>query len=324
MNLVALAICLVLLAYLAGIGLGSPLALVLLRTARGPLDPGARSNRLFWVRLLPAGLGIVLALGLVLPAFLWLEPAKNGERVGPGLALVAALSGAVLFGGLGRAAFGLLATRRLVRGWARQARPIHLPGIELPAFSLDERFPLVAIAGCVRPRLYVASSVLRHCTSGELAAIVAHETGHLRRGDTWKRVLLRACPDLFALIPVGAEIEGRWADAAEQAADEHAAPAGSMRALDLASALIRVARLAGSARPRPLPLTTLYRGGGVAERVSRLLEPSSLAPSDGRRPRFHAGSLLLVTGALIGPTVAALGGLPPVHRLLEAVVRLLS
>jgi Zn-dependent protease with chaperone function len=324
MTVVALALSLTLLAYLAGIGLGSPLTIVLLRTGRGTLDPVARSRRLFWLRILPVGLGIFVALGLVLPSFLWLEPARTGERVGAGLALLAALSWIVVVAGLIRAALGLLATRRLVRGWAGEARPIRLPGIALPAFSLDERFPLVAIAGCFRPRLYVSSTVLQHCTSAELAAIVAHETGHLRRGDTWKRVLLRACPDLFALMPLGAEIERLWAEAAEQAADDHAAAAGGTCSLDLASALIRVARLAGSARPRALPLTTLYRGGGVAERVSRLLEPPSLAPLQGGSRPIHAGPLLLVVGGMLGPAAAALGVLHPVHRVLEAVVHLLS
>jgi Zn-dependent protease with chaperone function len=324
MTPVTLAVCLTLIAYLAGIGLGSPLASVLLRSGRSTSDPDARSRRLFVLRLLPAGLGISVSLGLVLPSFLWLEPARSGERVGAALALVAALSSVVVIAGLVRAALGLLATRRLVRGWAREARPIRLSGIAMPAFSLDERFPLVAIAGCFRPRLYVSSTVIRHCTSAELAAIVAHETGHLRRGDTWKRVLLRACPDLFALMPLGAEIERRWAEAAEQAADDHAAAAGRARSLDLASALIRVARLAGSARPRALPLTTLYRGGGVAERVSRLLEPSPVAPLEGGYRRFRAGSLLLVAGGLLGPAAAVLGVLHPLHRLLEAVVRILS
>jgi hypothetical protein len=324
MTLATLAVCLTLLGYLAGIVLASPLAAVLLRAGRKTLDPDARSTRLFALRLLPATFGIFVALGLVLPSFLWLEPERSGERVGAGLAILAALSGIVVAAGLARAALALLATRRLVRGWARQARPIRLSGIALPAFSLDEPFPLVAIAGWFRPRLYVSSTVLRHCTRAELAAIVAHESGHLRRGDTWKRVLLRACPDLFALMPLGAEIERLWAEAAEQAADGHAAAPGGARSLDLASALIRVARLAGSARPRALPLTTLYRGGGVAERVSRLLEPSSPGPLERRGRWFHSGRLLLVAGGLLGPAAAALGALHPVHRALEAVVRLLS
>ena len=324
MTLVVLAVCLTLLAYLVALVLGSPLALALLRTDRPTQDPDARSRRLFALRLLPAALGIFVAFGLVLPSFLRLEPVRSGERVGAGLVLLAALSGTVVVAGLARAALACLATRRLVRGWARRARPIQLHGIALPAFSLEEPFPLVAIAGWLRPRLYVSSTVLRHCTRAELEAIVAHETGHLRRGDTWKRVLLRACPDLFALMPLGAGIERLWTEAAEQAADDHAAAAGRARSLDLASALIRVARLAGSARPIALPLTTLYRGGGVAERVSRLLESPSNRPCHGAGRRFQAGSLVLLTAGLLGPTAAVLGALHPVHRALEAVVRLLS
>lgn len=324
MTYVALAACLTLLAYGIGMAAGSLLAIGLLRWGAGGSDPDARSRRLFLIRFLPTGLGSSLALGLALPAFLGFEPAGTGERVGTTLVLVAAASGAVVLAGLIRGGSGLLATRRLVREWSRRALPLRIPGIPLPAFRVDERFPLVAIAGCFRPRLYVSSTVLRHCTPGELAAIIAHESGHLRRGDTWKRVALRACPDFLALSPVGSDIERRWAEAAEQAADDHAAAPGPARSLDLASALVRVARLAGSSSPRALPLTALYRGGGVADRVSRLLGTASPPPIDGGRGRRRAERLLFVAAVLPGPAAAAFGALDPVYRFLEAAVRLLG
>jgi len=324
MTSVTLAACLTLIAYLAGVTAASAVAVGLLRSALEPTDPARRARGLFLVRLLPASFGLFVALGLVLPSFLWLEPARTGERAGSGLVTFAAASGLVLLAGLARGAAGLFATRRLVRRWARRARPIALAGIALPAFAVDERFPLVAIAGWLRPRLYVSEKVLRHCTEAELAAIVSHEAGHLHRGDTWKRLLLRACPDLFALLPLGAEIEGLWADAAEQAADDHAAALSEARSLDLASALIRVARLAGPAHPGALPLTTLYRGGGVRRRVSRLLSPRAAGPAgEAPRPLGAVGALLLAAGVL-GPAAAVLGLLHPVHRLLETVVRVLG
>jgi hypothetical protein len=324
MTFAALAVCLTLLAYLAGVVLGSPLALALLRTGRGIADPNARARRLFALRLLPSIVGLLVAFGLVLPSFLWLEPASSGEQVGTMLVAVAALSGVILLAGLVRASLGIVATWRLIRRWARGARCVRLPGISLPAFSLDVRFPLVTITGWFRPRLYVSRTVLTHCTDEELAAILAHETGHLKRGDTWKRALLRACPDLFALTPLGAETERLWAEAAEQAADDHAAGPGRARSLDLASALVRIARLAGTSHPRALPLTTLYRGGGVALRVSRMLEPSPPAPREAGGPEHRASSPLLVTTGLVGSVAAVLALLRPVHCVLEAVVRLLS
>ncbi len=323
MTLATLAVCLTLIAYLAGVGIGSPVALALLRTARGTADPESRARRLFAARLLPAVLGIVVALGLVLPSFLRLEPAQSAEPLGAGLAIAGGLAALVVVAGVVRGALGLVGTRRLVRDWARRARPVVFPGIGLPAFRVDEGFPIVAMTGCFWPRLYVSESVLRHCTRDELEAILSHEIGHLRRGDTWKRLLLRACPDLFALTPLGARIEGLWTEAAEHAADDHAAAPGRARAMDLASALIRVARLGGSGRLATLPLATLYRGGGVADRVSRLLEQPPPALERRERPS-RAGVLLLAVAGLLGPVAVGLGASYPVHRALEAVVRLLS
>lgn len=321
MSYAALALCLALLAYAAGMSVGSALALLLLRVALRAGDPAERARRLFLLRLLPAGLGAFLALALVVPSFLLLEPAQSGERIGWKLLLLATLSASVIVAGLARGALALLATRRLVRAWQRGARPLHLAGIELPAFRVDERFPLVALSGWLWPRLYVSNTVLEHCTSAELSAIVAHESGHLGRGDPWRSVLLHACPDLLALAPRALRIERRWAEAAEQAADDLASARGSASSLDLASALIRVARLAASSRTFELPMATLYRGGGVTERVRRLLEPRP-AQVASRAGHSLGWSLLLAAG--VAGCTSLLGALAPLHRVLEAVVSALG
>jgi Zn-dependent protease with chaperone function len=321
MTFVALAACLSLAAYGAVLVATSPLSLALVRIADRTKEPDARARRLFAARFLPAGLGALVAAGLVLPAFLLLEPRSSGERVGAWLAVLAAASAAVVLAGLAKGLLGLVATRRVVRGYRKDARPLRIAGLPLPAFAVEDRFPLVAVVGSLRPRLYVSRTVLDRCTASELEAIVAHEAGHVIRRDPWRLLLLRACPDLIALTPAAARIERRWADAAEQAADDHASALGPARTLDLASALIRVARLAGSAR-RELPMTALYRGGGVAPRVARLIERTE-APRVSRPHRLSAA--LAVAGALAIPfAAAALGVFERVHRVLEAVVALAS
>lgn len=321
MNSPGLACCLTLLAYGAALVVGSALVLPFVRPALRTADSEVRSRRLFALRMLPCAFGAVVALGLVLPAFWWLEPRSTGEHIGIPLALLAGLSAAVLAIGILRGGLDLLATRRLIRGWTRIARPIGLPGIALPVLALDEPFPLVTIAGCARPRLFVSSIVLDRCTRAELAAIAAHESGHLRRGDPWKRLLLRACPDLLALTSLGARLERAFAEAAEQAADDHASTAGTARSLDLAAALLKVARLAGAARPAGLPLTALYRGDGVAGRVARLLEREG-APPPCAASRLRERSLIaLGAGVLFLPAAAHVGLLHHVHGLLEVVVR---
>ena len=324
MSFAGLACCLTLLAYGAVVTAGSPLVLPFLRPAARTFDPGTRARRLLALRLLPSAFALFVAGGLVLPAFVWLEPRTTDERVGPWLLLAAGLSGAVLVAGIARGAAAVLATRRLVRRWSHSARPIRLAGVTLPAFAIDERFPIVTLTGCVQPRLFVSRTVLARCTSAEFAAIVAHESGHLWRRDPWSRLLLRACPDILALTPLGAELEQRWAEAAEQAADDHAAAEGTARSLDLASALLEVARLAGAARPRWLPMIALYRGGGVAQRAARLLEqrdPPTVVPR--RRPGVLA-AIALAAGVLFVPVAAELYILHALHRMLEALVLLLA
>lgn len=323
MIFLGLTACLTLVAYGAAMLLGTPLTLLLYGATIGTADPGTRSRRLFAARLLPAALGLFVALGFVLPAFVLLEPKGASERVGPVLAFLALALGAVVLAGVLRGASALLATWRVVRGWSRHARPIRLAGISLPTFLVEDRFPLVAVVASFPPRLYVARTVLENCTRAELDAIVAHESGHVRHGDPWRVLLLRVCPDFLALLPFGRSVERRWAEAAEEAADDHASALSPARSLDLASALIRVARLAGSATREELPLTALYRGGGVASRVARILDrPAATVPPRGehRRPVFP----WIVAAGLAVSAAASFGMLQQVHRLLEAVVSYLS
>jgi len=255
----------------------------------------------------------VSKLELRLPMSLHLEPLPGS----PAAECAAVLYGPIVLAGILRCAIALVTTRRVVRTWKRRARPLQLDGIALPAFAVDESFPLVAIAGWLRPRLYVSRVVLEHCTAAELEAIVAHEAGHLRHGDPWRLLLVHASPDLLGLVPSGAGIASRWAEAAEEAADDHASVSPA-RSLDLASALIRVARLAGSTTRGDLPLTALYRGGGVAPRVTRILDrPPDALPAP-ERP--GAGRRLGLAIALIAMGAVSIGAMEQVHRLLERVV----
>jgi hypothetical protein len=51
--------------------------------------------------------------------------------------------------------------------------PIALEGISIPAVAVDADFPIVAVAGVVRPRLIIARSVLASCSHEELRAVLA-------------------------------------------------------------------------------------------------------------------------------------------------------
>src|SRR5262249_56091405 len=92
-------------------------------------------------------------------------------------------------------------------------------------------------------KLSRADNRFQSLTREEMAAAIADEGGHLAARDNLKRAALRACRDALAIFPCGASLDRAWAEASEAAADEHAARGESAVALDLASALIKIARL---------------------------------------------------------------------------------
>jgi Zn-dependent protease with chaperone function len=317
-SFVPLGIAVALLAY-AGVNLlGTAIVVVPLFRAARTSDPAARARRLVVLRFLPTILGLVAVGALVVPAFLWFEPRDTTERVSAAMALLAALGLSMLIAGPARGVASILSTRRLLRRWDRNPVSFSVPGISLPAFVVDEAFPLVSLAGWIRPRLVVARSVLSSCDPDELAAVLAHEAGHKDRRDPWVRLLVRSCPDFLSLTPWGDRMERMWAEAAEQDADERAARTGPTRAMDLASALVKVARLAGAARPPAAAASALYRGEGVSDRVARLLERAPLEEIAGTAGAIPGGAAAAFAGAML---LAFIPGIHhAVHDILESMV----
>ena len=238
--------------------------------------PSTTSRRLFRLRMAPAVAAALLAWGGIPIAFAAWEPTGKIERVGP-VALTLAVAGAALVASsLWRLAMALRETQRIHRSLVDAARG-SLPGSPLPAFVIDSRFPVVALVGLFVSRLFVARTVVDACDAGELRAVVAHEQAHAGARDNLRRLLMAGAPDTLACLPVGASMMREWAAMAELAADEIAVRHSSHR-LHLASALVKVARLA-TTPPDALPASTLYRGEPIAERVHRLLEaPAPAGP----------------------------------------------
>jgi hypothetical protein len=98
--------------------------------------------------------------------------------------------------------------------------------------------------------------------------------GHLTAYDNLKRVLMRFCGDLMVL-PVGRSLNRAWTDASEFAADEYAVGlGGKTSALNLASALIKIARVIPERPGHLLPAASFIvdgRGEALSDRVRRLL-----------------------------------------------------
>jgi beta-lactamase regulating signal transducer with metallopeptidase domain len=208
-------------------------------------------------------------------------------------------------------------TTRLAQAWMADATPLRLAGVKVPAFAIRTGFPVVAVIGMLRPRLVVDVGVLDACSSDELAAILAHEQGHLRRQDNLRRTLLSAVPGPWGV----GDLSRAWREATEEAADDLASDGARDRRLHLASALLRVTRLAPSAGPTSihwqtqLPASALYRGESIEHRVRRLLEPHP-AVAQARRGRWMF-AVVAVAGAL------AFSAQRVIHDAMEVVVAIL-
>ncbi len=223
------------------------------------------------------------------------------------------------------------ATRGLKRKWLNIANEIELPGINIPALQIAHSFPIIAVLGTFRPRLFIADQVLQCLNEEELAAAIAHECGHLAAGDNFKRALLRACRDALMIVPCGRSLDRAWSESAESAADEHAAQRSSETALNLASALIRIARMVPSGARPEMPLAVFLVGEetrGVKARVRRLLEIASSDRISGRRNQSIVRLMPALSIFALSVLAVAIESNPQVlatvHSVIEHVVSILS
>ena len=274
-------------------------------------SPAACAARLFCLRMMPGTLAAFTAFAVVLPIFLAYEPRETQESVPTTVILFAALGGALLARGAWRAARAWKATRGVVRDWRRRGRRLAGFDTPVPVFAIEETFPTVAVVGVARPALFIAERVLRECPEDEVRAMLHHECAHVTMRDNLKRFLMRACPDF-----VGADLDRAWARAAEEAADAAVVAGDPGFAVELAQALIRVARLA-PAPHAPALASSFYLGGSIESRVRRLVQPVPTREPNGAVARSAFAAAALVAAAVM--TAAA----PLVHRLIETAVHAL-
>ncbi len=312
---VLLGVCLALAALLAVNAAGAAAAAMLWRACARRADAWdgrTRSDALFALRVLPTAAALCFVVGFVVPAYVAHEPRETDEVVGLKLLGLALLSAAGVGVALRRLLGTWRATRRLAREWTGRAVPLRLRGVSVPSYELPHEFPLVAVLGVFRPRLFVASSVLEALTPRELSAVVSHERGHLRALDNLRRALVRACHDALPLLPLGGSLTREWQAACEEAADEYAARRGASHALDLASALVKIARrVPASARPYA-PAAVFFAGedeGDVERRVRRLLLLAGRGPAPrakaARRRALGRAALASSSGLCAALAVAA-------------------
>lgn len=287
------------------------------RTA-GRMRPRSAARFLLALRLLPALLALFVVAGLCVPSYLWLETEKSVEEVGAGC-LAAAVLAAILW---------TMSTVRGVRGAARSfryARSCENLGrlstqaeSHAPVWIMDARQPFLALLGVFRSRVVISSPAVRALSAGQLNAALRHEDAHRVSRDNLKRLVMLLSPHLLPGLHGFDAIERGWARYSEWAADDVAAAGDAHRSLDLAAALVRIARMGVPAAPPPLATLFLGDTREISQRVDRLL---SLAPRAPAGPRSVVGvftALVLAAGSaacMLHPAT-----LESAHRIIEQLI----
>lgn len=244
-----------------------------------PVFDGISARRrvqiIFWLRLLPTVFAFVFATAFFLPSYLLFEPHSSGEIITIKLAAPALIS-AIGFGIAIYRAFGAWwATRRLSASWLKLSEQITVENVNIPVYCVRHPFPVIAVVGTFRPRMFVARQIFDSLSADEFKAAVAHENGHLATYDNIKRILLRICRDLL-LFSAGNNLDRDWVETSEAAADEYAAQTGdNATALNLASALVKIARIVPRGLTPAMPVGAFLieeKNIDITRRVRQLLK----------------------------------------------------
>lgn len=268
-------------------------------------DP-RRARWLALMRLAPAGLATLAAGAIFLPAHIELEPPATQEWLGP-WTLTFGICGLLL---VFRSALRFFRTWRVGAGLARDAaRQVKKGRVALTEVPL---LPGIALTGILRPRILIGSPVRHLLTSGELDVAIAHELAHQRAGDNLTRLLMNCAPDFVTGTPAAKRIERIWAGETECFADAAAVAGDPKRATRLASALVKIGRLASGGHEWSPHWSTLHQPALLELRVRRLVTGARIGPGS---PRWlHAAGAI----ALAAVVAAWIIGLPTeLHWLTE-------
>ena len=267
---------------------------------------------LLLVRLFPAVASLLFVGAIFLPSHWAMEPRDANETLGLAWYGLAA-AGAWLLGRSAACAASVARTGRRLRAGARRAAVAIADVHEVDGVSG------VSLAGLFRTRVLIGPAITGCLSAAELEVAVAHELAHRDAFDNLARWGMRCAPDVLGHTGVARRLEEAWHAAAEARADTRAIGGDTLRAVHLASALVKVARLGTDRAVAPLSTvwSTLHDAALLEWRVRRLV--SGAVPTEGPRHSRAVAAVILFTILL----AAALTVSGTVHRLTETLVRLL-
>ena len=258
----------------------------------------------FALRISPTIFAFIFVSLFVLPAYLLFEPYSPKDGVTLKLALPALISAFGVCFAIFRVFGAWWITRQLVADWLKFSEQISVRNISIPVYCIQHSFPVIAVVGAFRPKMFVARQIFDSLSDEEFQAAIAHEYAHLVARDNFKRIMLRVCRDLL-LVSCGSKLDHIWAEVSEAAADEHAAQTGGNEtALSLASALVKVARIVPKGASPVMPVGAFLvetQTGDINFRVRRLLQFTSSENARAKQTWFGFGvsSWLLLGGFFV-------------------------
>jgi beta-lactamase regulating signal transducer with metallopeptidase domain len=176
---------------------------------------------------------------------------------------------------------------------------------------LAHSVPPVMLIGIRVPRILISASVRKVLSDEELQAAVRHETAHFQSRDNLKKAILNCLP-----FPGMADLERAWQEASELAADDGAV-SSQVEALDLAAALIKLARNFPYQAVPDLATGLVTAVDSVTSRVERLLAWKESLPES----PYRAGYVIAMASmAIVGLAMKLGSALILVHGLTERLV----
>jgi Zn-dependent protease with chaperone function len=285
------------------------------------MRPRTSSRLLFGLRMAPAAITLFLVVGFCVPSYVWLEPDIASERVGFACLLAALLGTAVWAAALVRGFSSVARTARYMRDCQRNGVETTVGQDSSQVLVLNGEVPLMAVAGVMHPCLVVSKSVMDALSEEQKEAAFRHETAHRISRDNLKKFLFLLAPDILPFVSGLSSLERGWAKFTEWAADDQAVDGDPQRALSLASALVKVAKMGVHSTPSYLLSSLVDDDRDLETRVNRLLRE----PAYAERPLAPMVALARNAALIVGGVAATMllwpGSLSGIHQLLEHLVQ---
>lgn len=285
------------------------------------MRPRMASRLLFALRVAPASVALFLVAGFCVPSYICLEPDIASERVRLTFLLAAAAGTAVWLVSLLRGLFSVVRTQQYMRLCSQGAHSGEVGPSEEEMLIVDDTAAIMAVAGIVHPRLLVSQSVMDALSEEQREAAFRHEAAHRTSRDNLKKLLFLLSPDVLPFVSGASDLDRAWSKFTEWAADDEAVDGNQERALSLASALVRVAKLGVHPSPAYLLSSLVDDDRELEVRVNRLLREPAYAEKPLQPIVAFTRNAALVIGSIAGTLLLWPGSLGGVHRLLEHLVQ---